>query len=135
MNLMEQEKKKVSLIKNIMNKCKYSLQGLKYCFMNESSFLIEAICAIFIIIFGIIFDIEFLEWVLSFGSLAFITITELINTAIEATVDMVTKEYNEYAKIAKDCGSAATGIMSVLAMLVNSIIFFPYILEVIINWF
>ena len=135
MKTEEQEKPKVSLIKNILNKCKYSMQGLKYCFANESSFLIEAICAIFIIIFGILFDIDFLEWVLSFGSLAFITITELINTAIEATVDMVTKDYNEYAKIAKDCGSAATGIMSILATIVNSIIFFPYLLEFILKFF
>ena len=49
-------------------------------------------------------------------------VIEVINTAIEATVDMVTKEYNEYAKIAKDCGSAATGIMGVLATIVNLII-------------
>ena len=81
------------------------------------------------------FDIDFLEWVISFGSLALIIIVELLNTAIEATVDMVTKEYNEYAKIAKDCGSAATGIMSILAAIVNLIIFMPYILELIINWF
>ena len=39
------------------------------------------------------------------------------------------KEYNEYAKIAKDCGSAATGLMSVLATVVNLIIFTPYIIK------
>ena len=60
---------------------------------------------------------------------------ELINTAIEATVDMVTTEYNEYAKIAKDCGSAATGVMSVLATVVNAIIFVPYFLEFILKLF
>ena len=48
---------------------------------------------------------------------------------------MVTQEYNEYAKIAKDCGSAATGVMSVLATIVNMIIFVPYIIEKILIWF
>lgn len=129
------EQKETSLIKNMINKCKYSLQGLSYCFKNESSFLFEAICACLIIIFGILFDIEFIEWVISFGSLALIAIIELINTAIEATVDMVTQEYNEYAKIAKDCGSAATGLMSILATIVNMIIFVPYIIEAIVKWF
>ena len=62
-------------------------------------------------------------------------VIELINTAIEATVDMVTLEFNPYAKIAKDCGSAATGIMSILALIVNLIIFIPYIMEFIINIF
>ena len=66
------EQKDVSLIKNILNKCKYSLQGLAYCFRNESSFLLEAICACLIIILGICFDISFMDWVVSFGSLALI---------------------------------------------------------------
>ena len=48
---------------------------------------------------------------------------------------MVTQEYNEYAKIAKDCGSAATGVMTVLAVIVNLIIFVPYIMEFIIKAF
>ena len=84
--------------------------------------------AIVIIIFGIIFDIDFVEWVISFGSLMLIAITELINTAIEATVDLVTEEYHPLAKVAKDCGSAATGIMTILALLANFIIFAPYII-------
>lgn len=129
------EQKEVSLVKNMFNKCKYSLQGLSYCFKNESSFLFVAVMGCLIIILGICFDIAFLEWVISFGSLALIMVIELINTAIEATVDMVTSEYNEYAKIAKDCGSAATGIMSVLAMIVNLIIFIPYIIKFVIIWF
>lgn len=141
MKMKEQEefklksKKEVSIFKNVLNKCKYSLQGLSYCFQNESSFLLEAIFACLIIIFGIIFDIEFIEWVISFGSLALISIIELINTAIEATVDMVTQDYNEYAKIAKDCGSAATGVMSILATIVNLIIFVPYFIKFFITLF
>lgn len=123
------EQKEIGLVKNFLNKCKYSLQGLKYCFKNESSFVLVSITLCLIIILGVLLDITFIEWVISFGSIALIMIMELINTAIEATVDMVTQEYNEYAKIAKDCGSAATGIMSVLATIVNLIIFIPYILK------
>ncbi len=133
--MKEPKKKEVSLVRNVLNKCKYSYQGLSYCFQNESSFLIEAICACLVIIMGIVFDITFLEWVIAFGSLCLITITELINTAIEATVDMVTQEYNEYAKIAKDCGSAATGIMTLLAILVNLIIFVPYFIKLFVDLF
>ncbi len=131
----KENKKEVSLIRNVFNKCKYTCQGLKYCFENESSFLLVAICSCIIIILGIVFDIDFLEWVISFGSMALIMVIELINTAIEATVDMFTKEYNEYAKIAKDCGSAATGIMSVLATIVNLIIFVPYFIKLFVDMF
>ena len=130
----QEDKHEVGLIKNILNKFKYSGQGLLYCFQNESSFVLVAICACLIIVMGVYFDINFLEWVIAFGSLCFVSIIELINTAIEATVDMVTLEYNEYAKIAKDCGSAATGIMGILATVVNLIIFVPYFIELFIKW-
>ena len=129
------EQKEISLFKNFTNKCKYSLNGLAYCFKNESSFLLVAIVCCLIIVLGVYFDISFLDWIISFGSLALIMIIELINTAIEATVDMVTQEYNEYAKIAKDCGSAATGLMGVLATIVNLIIFVPHIIKFIMKLF
>jgi diacylglycerol kinase len=129
------EQKEVGLVKNFLNKCKYSLQGLRYCFKNESSFLLVTITCCLVILLGILFDISFMEWVTSFGSLALILVVELVNTAIEATVDMVTTEYNEYAKVAKDCGSAAAGLMSVLATVVNLIIFVPHIMKFIIKLF
>ena len=129
MEINGQEKVKVSVMKNILNKCKYSLDGLKHCFKNETSFMLEAIAGIVIIIMGIFFDIKFVEWVIALGSLMLISITELINTAIEATVDLVTREYHPLDKVAKDCGSAATGIMGILATIVNLIIFVPYFIS------
>ena len=53
---------------------------------------------------------------------------ELINTALENTCDAITKEYNEYIKIAKDCGSAATFVIFIVAVLLNVIIFLPKII-------
>lgn len=128
MEVNGQKKVKVGLFTNLINKCKYSLDGLIFCFKNETSFLLEALAAIFIIIIGIYFDITFFEWVITLGSLMLISITELINTAIEAVVDMVTTEYHPLAKVAKDCGSAATGIMGILATVANLIIFIPYLI-------
>lgn len=128
MEVNGQEKTEVGIIRNVFNKCRYSYDGLKYCFKNETSFLLEALGGIIIIILGIYFDIDFVDWVISFGSLMFITIIELLNTAIEATVDMVTREYNPLAKIAKDCGSAATGVITILALIANVVIFAPYVL-------
>lgn len=127
------KEKEVGLIENVLNKCKYSLQGIKYCLQNESSFVLVAICASIIIVLGIIFDITFFEWCAAFGSLMLISVIELINTAIEAVCDLVTLDYSEYIKVAKDCGSAATGIMTFLAVVANLIIFVPYILKFIIK--
>lgn len=123
------KKHQLSIFRNIYNKFKWSFAGIGFCLKNESSFLLMAVCSCIIIIGGIFFDITFLEWVVTLGSIIFIGVIELINTAIEAAVDMVTQEYNEYAKIAKDCGSGATFLMMFLATLANLIVFFPYIVK------
>ena len=112
-----------------------AFRGIVTALKSEKNLKIDLCRAILVIIFGIYFKINWMEWIACFFSIGMILFAELINTAIEATVDMVTQEYNEYAKIAKDCGSAATGLMSVLATVVNLIIFVPYVMKFIINLF
>ena len=58
----------------------------------------------------------------------FLLAMELMNTAIEHTVDMVTKEFHPLAKKAKDCGSAASFVIAVLAIIVVVYIFLTYLL-------
>ena len=59
--------------------------------------------------------------------LGIILSVELLNTGIEKACDAITKEYNPYIKIAKDCGSGATFIMFIVALILNIIIFAPKI--------
>ena len=51
---------------------------------------------------------------------------ELVNTAIEAAVDLTTLEINPLAKIAKDCGSAASFVLSLVAVVICLFVFGPY---------
>ena len=55
--------------------------------------------------------------------------TELINTSIEATIDLISPEYNLLAKIAKDTASAAVFVFSVVAATGGLIIFIPKIIS------
>ena len=128
MDLKKQKGEKIGPIKDICNKCKYSMQGLAYCYKNETSFIIETIALVGAIIMGLVFNISPAQWVFSLLSLLIIMEVECLNTGIEATVDMVTKEYNPYAKIAKDCGSAATCVCSIVAAIVHLFIYVPLII-------
>ena len=53
---------------------------------------------------------------------------ELLNTAIEATVDLVTNEFHPLAKIAKDCGGAATFVATIVLLVICGFIFIPDIM-------
>ena len=78
---------------------------------------------------GLFFGITSNQWIALLLSLGNILTIELINTAIEATVDMVTLENNPLAKIAKDCGSGATFVASMIAIITSLIIFVPRIIH------
>ena len=114
--------------KRFLNSFKFSIQGLKYAYKNEQSMLIHAIVTIIAIALGLLFKISLMEWaVLSLG----VTLAaELINTAIEAAVDLCTLEIHPLAKIAKDCGSAATFVFSMITAVIGVIIFIPKLIAI-----
>ena len=105
-------------IKRFLASIKNSIVGLVYAYRYEQSLWIHGIATIFTISLGIIFQIKFWEWAVVFIALGIILGMELINTAIEAVVDLVTLEIHPLAKIAKDCGSAASFIMSFVALVI-----------------
>jgi diacylglycerol kinase (ATP) len=85
---------------------------------TESSFKLEVI--IFIILSAVLsfIDVNFIEKLFMFFSLVLIFIVEAINGAIERVVDLVTLEYHEMVKRAKDAGSSAVFISIYFAVIV-----------------
>ena len=116
--------------KRFLKSFKYSIEGLKYAYKNEQSLLIHFIATVLAIILGLTFKISHMEWAVLCIALGVVLASELINTAIEAAVDLITLEINPLAKIAKDCGSAATFVFSMIAAVIGIIIFIPRIMHV-----
>ena len=134
MDLIKQKGEKVGVVKDILHKFKYSFQGIGYCYAHESSFIFETIAIVAAIIMGFIFNIEPHYWVFSLISLLLIMEIEFLNTAIEAAVDLVTSKFNPFAKIAKDCGSAATFMATLVAVIVHVYIYgYVYIWPLIVK--
>lgn len=116
--------------KRFLASIKFSFEGLIYAYRYEQSLWIHGILSLFTIALGIIFQIKLSEWAIVFIALGVILGMELINTAIEATVDLVTLEKHPLAKIAKDCGSAASFVMSFVALVICLFVFGPYFMRV-----
>ena len=55
---------------------------------------------------------------------------ELLNTGIESVVDMITHDYHELAKVAKDTGSAATFVASTIGLITILSIYVPKFIEI-----
>jgi diacylglycerol kinase (ATP) len=86
---------------------RYALEGLIYTIKTETSFKIELL-SIFIILPAILFIEASIEAkLLLFASGVLVLIVELLNSAVENVVDLVTRDTHPLAKSSKDIGAAA----------------------------
>ena len=93
----------------------YSIKGLGAAVKNEVAFRQEIVISLLLLPILFFLDISGLVKLLILTSHLVVLIVELINSAIEAVVDLVSPEYHELAKRAKDMGSAAVLISLISA--------------------
>lgn len=126
MNMISREdRKKQKGLKKFLNSFTYPIKGLQYAYRNEQNLAVDVGIALIVLIFGFIFKITITEWALLVLTIGLVISCELINTAIEAVVDLVTEEYHPLAKVAKDTSAAAVFIFAIVAVIVGIIIFGP----------
>ena len=132
MNMISRdERKKERGLKKFINSFSYPIKGLKYAYRNEQNLAVDLGIAAIVTIFGIILKVSLVEWAILFLTMGLVIACELINTAIEATVDLVTEDYHPLAKVAKDTSAAAVFIFAIVAVLVGMIIFLPKIISIV----
>lgn len=100
----------------------YSIQGLRAAWNHEAAIRQEVIGTI--ILSGIAFylPVTYVECILLISSLLLVIIAELLNSAIEATVDRISEDLHELSGRAKDIGSAAVFVALLLATFIWSMI-------------
>ena len=101
-------------LRRIWNALGYSLSGLRAAYRNEDAFRQEVLMAAVMIPAAFFVTTSGIGRAMMIGSVLLVMIVELLNSAIEATVDRISVEHHHLAKRAKDIGSAA-----VLLALIN----------------
>ena len=103
----------------------YAFQGIFTCIRKERNMKIHCMVAALVVIAGLILGISVTEWCICLGLFGMVMALELVNTAVEAVVDLVTEERHPLAKIAKDTAAGAVLIAAIMAAIVGLIIFVP----------
>ena len=101
----------------------YSWNGFKAGWKNEEAFRQEVVLAAILIPLALFLDVGSIQTILMIASVLLVLILEIINSAIEAVVDLVTEEKHELAGRAKDMGSTA-----VMLGLINVVLVWGFIL-------
>lgn len=107
-----------------------AFDGLAYALKTQKNAWIHAAITIFVLVLSFLFKLSLQEWIPILIVISLVWIAELLNTALEAMVDIICPETHPLAKIAKDVGAAFVLIAAILAIIIGSIIFIPKILEI-----
>ncbi len=122
-------KKKQFGFKRILSSIKNSWNGLKSAYKNEQSVYIHLVCTIILLLLSFLLEISLTQWLIIIAIIGLTLVVELLNTAIESTVDLVTEEFHPLAKVAKDTASAAAFVLTLASALIALMIFIPKIME------
>lgn len=104
---------------------RWSLQGLSAAFRLEASFRLEVYLFFVLGPLGLWLGQSPIERILLVGSLLLVLSAELLNSSIEAAVDRMGPEHNEFAGRAKDMGSAAVFVLMLNVILCWALILLP----------
>ena len=131
MDSVSRDKLKEKGFKRLIKSFKYAIEGIIYAFKYEQNIIVHTLVMILVIILGIALKLSYFEWLICLILFGLVIATEMINTSIEAVVDLACPKIDPLAKIAKDTASGAVLVFAITAAISGLIIFIPKIIDII----
>jgi len=103
----------------------YAGRGIRVVFRSEPNMRIHIVVGLLVLICGFIFKINIIEWILCLLCFGLVLGTEMINTAIENVVDLVSPNHHILAGKAKDIAAGAVLICAIISVIIGLLIFVP----------
>lgn len=114
---------------NLFLSFKYAGQGVSYAFRTQRNFRIHLAIGAIALSLSLYFKLSAVACSIISLTIALVLVLELLNTALEAVVDLtVGREFHQLAKIAKDCAAGAVLIAAIAALVIAGVLLLPYIL-------
>lgn len=111
-------------VRKLIDSFNYAVDGIIHTLKTQRNMRIHFFMATIVLFFSLFFKLSKVEVLILFLTISLVIATEMINTAIEAAIDLVTEEYHEFAKIAKNVAAGAVLIAAINAVVVGYLIFF-----------
>jgi len=106
----------------------YAINGIKYTLLTQHNFFIHITLTAIAIILGFLLDISKNEWVAIIIVIGLVLSAEVLNTAIEEIVNLISPQKNKKAGIIKDLAAGAVLLLAIASLLTGLIIFLPKII-------
>jgi diacylglycerol kinase (ATP) len=105
----------------------YAITGVKMFLMQERNAKIHTAATIIVLSLGCFLSINKMEWIVLLFCISFVFITEMLNTAIEKTLDFYTIKHEPRIAFIKDVAAGAVLIAALTSTIIGAIIFIPKI--------
>ena len=107
---------------------KFALAGIRQS-SGERSFRIQLVVAVMVCVAGFIFNLSRTDWIIILFCIGLVLAMEIMNTAIENLVDLISPQHNPLAGKIKDLAAGAVLILSLMAAVIGIIVFSNYVVE------
>jgi len=108
---------------SVLESFNYAIEGVIHVLRTQRNMRIHFAVAVAVIVISVAVGVSKMELIVLLISIAFVLIAEMINTAIEGTIDAATTSFDPMAKLAKDIAAGAVLIASVNAVAVGYLVF------------
>ncbi len=107
----------------------FAIEGIKTATKYNRNIRIHFVMAVLVLALGLVFGLDLSEFAIIAMIILLVISAEMINTAIEEVIDLVTKDYRQEAKYAKDVSAGMVLLVSIGSILVGLLIFTPHVLK------
>jgi diacylglycerol kinase len=103
--------------------------GLWAVWRTQRNARIEAGIALAVVVLGLLVGLSALEWAVLILTIGLVLAAECLNTVVEAIVDLVSPDYHDLAKLAKDASAGTVLLLSLLSVIIGLLILGPHLLR------
>lgn len=116
-------------IKKLIKSFKFAVEGINYALNSDQNLIIHFIAALFVIVLSLLLRVSPFEMGILGVTILVVISAEMINSALEKVVDLVTREHRLEAKIAKDISAGMVLLTAFGSFIIGVLIFTPYIVK------
>jgi len=110
---------------------KHALDGVIYTISTQPNFTVHLFIAFLAVLLALIFGFSSYEWLILIFTIALVVIAEMVNTAIESVVDLVSQSYHLEAKKAKDVAAGMVLLTAFFAIIIGLHLYLPHLFSLI----
>lgn len=111
----------------LLSSFKYALNGIAISFKEQLNIKIHLATVLLVVCAGLYFGITLIEWILLVITIALVIGLELVNSAIENLVDLISPQQHPLAGKIKDIAAGAVLVVAIASLVIGALIFYKYV--------